>query len=168
VEVLQPSVRATLLRMTGMQDDQPPSLPSRTVPVTGFAHVRLTVTDLARSRAFYDAVFGWDVAFEVPPDADEQTRQSLGFLFGGVIYSFPGGLFGLRPVAPGSDTFSEDRVGLDHLSLQVRSRADLDAAATMLDALGASHGPVKDLGALSILEFRDPDGIALELSAADG
>ncbi|MDP9434904.1 MAG: VOC family protein [Actinomycetota bacterium] len=135
------------------------------VPITGFAHVRLTVSDLARSRAFYDALFGWDVAFEVPADADEATREQLGFLFGGVIYAVPGGLLGLRPVAPGGDVFSEDRVGLDHLSFWVASRADLDAAVSALDALGVPHGPVKDLGRLLILEFRDPDGIALELSA---
>ena len=32
---------------------------------SGFAHVRLTVTDIDRSRAFYDDVFGLPVAFEV-------------------------------------------------------------------------------------------------------
>jgi glyoxylase I family protein len=136
-----------------------------TVPVTGFAHIRLTVSDLARSRAFYDALFGWDVAYELPADADDATRQALGFLFGGIIYSFPGGLFGLRPVAPADDVFSEDRTGLDHLSLSVASAADLHAAIEALDALGAPHGSVKDLGAVQVLEFRDPDGIALELSA---
>lgn len=138
------------------------------VPVTGFAHLRLTVTDIERSRAFYDALFGWEVAFEVPPDADDATAQALGFLYGGIIYSFAGGLLGLRPVAPGTDTFSEDRVGLDHLSLSVGSTADLDAAIATLDSLGAAHGEVKNLGAVSILEFRDPDGIALELSAPSG
>jgi len=135
------------------------------IPVTGFAHVRLTVSDLARSRAFYEALFGWDVAFEVPADADDATREALGFLYGGVIYSFAGGLFGLRPVAAPDDVFDEDRTGLDHLSLAVAGRAELDAAAAALDALGAPHGPVKDLGAVLVLEFRDPDGIALELSA---
>ena len=136
------------------------------VPVSGFAHVRLTVTDLARSRAFYDAVFGWDVAYKVPADADDATRQQLAFLFGGLIYALPGGLLlGLRPVAPGTDAFSEDRVGLDHLSLAVPSLDALQAAVATLDALGVPHGPVKDLGAMSILELRDPDGIALELAA---
>jgi glyoxylase I family protein len=135
------------------------------IPVTTFSHVRLTVTDLARSRAFYDALFGWDVAYEVPADADDATKEALGFLFGGLIYSFPGGLFGLRPVAPSGDAFSEDRVGLDHLSWSVPSKADLDGAVTALDGLGATHGQVKDLGMMWILEFRDPDGVALELSA---
>lgn len=136
-----------------------------TITTTGFAHIRLTVTDLVRSRAFYDQLFGWDVAYEVPADADDATKQALGFLFGGLIYAVPGGLVGLRPVAPGGDAFDENRVGLDHLALSVGSRADLDAAVEALEALGAPHEQVKDLGQVLILEFRDPDGIALELSA---
>lgn len=137
-----------------------------TIPTTGFAHVRLTVTDLHRSRAFYDQLFGWDVAFELPADADDATKEAMAFLFGGLIYSFPGGLFGLRPVASATDAFSEDRVGLDHVSIAVPKRADLEAAAIQLDALGAKREQIKDLGGSYILEFRDPDGIALELFAA--
>jgi glyoxylase I family protein len=136
--------------------------------VAGFSHARVTVTDIARSRAFYDRVFGWDVAYEAPADdADQATKDALAFVYGGVIYSFgAGNVFGLRPVAPGDDAFNEDRVGLDHLSFALSSLADLQAAAAALDELGVEHGGVKDLGALSVLEFRDPDGIALELSAA--
>ena len=133
------------------------------IPVTAYAHVRITVTDIQRSRAFYDSVFALPVAFELPPDADEATREQLAFLYGGVIYRLGTSLLGLRPV--GDDEFDEDRVGLDHLSLAVASRADLDAAAAMLDELGVPHEPVKDIGAGFILEFRDPDNIALELFA---
>ena len=133
------------------------------IPVDGFAHVRLTVTDIARSRAFYDQVFALPVAFEVPADADEETRRRLGFLYGGVIYRLGTGLLGLRPVAPDTDRFDEDRVGLDHLSFAVAERGALYAAAARLDELGVPHGGVKDLGRALLLEFRDPDGIALEL-----
>lgn len=137
------------------------------VSVEDFAHVRLTVTDIARSRAFYDQVFGFDVALEAPPaDADEATREQLAFLFGGVIYSFGGGLLGLRPVAPAGDRYDEDRVGLDHLSFAVASRADLDAASAVLDGLAIAHEGVKDIPGGAILEFRDPDNVALELYAA--
>jgi glyoxylase I family protein len=102
----------------------------------------------------------------VPADADDATRASLGFLYGGVIYAVPGGgLLGLRPVAPDGDRFDEDRVGLDHLSLAVPSSAELHDAAALLDEAGIAHGGVKDIGRASILEFRDPDGIALELIA---
>ena len=135
------------------------------IAVDGFAHVRLTVTDIARSRDFYDQVLALPVAFEVPPDADEETRDQLGFLYGGVIYRLGSGLLGLRPVASAGDRFDEDRVGLDHLSFAVADRAALDAAAARLDELGIAHGGVKDLGRAALLEFRDPDGIALELYA---
>ena len=137
------------------------------VPTTGYGHVRLTVTDVARSRAFYERVFGFPVAYEVPEGADDATRASLSFLFGGVIYALPGGgLLGLRPVAPQDDRFDEDRVGLDHLSFAVASLADLQDAVALLDEAGTPHGGIKDIGIASILEFRDPDGIALELVAA--
>jgi glyoxylase I family protein len=138
------------------------------MPITGFSHVRLTVTDIARSRAFYDEVFGFDVAYEVPADADAATREQLWFVFDGVIYQVPGGLLGLRPTAPDGDVFHEDRAGLDHLSFGVDSRADLDAVAAKLDALGVEHEPVKDIGIGFLLEFRDPDNIALELMAPAG
>jgi len=135
------------------------------ISAKAYAHVRLTVTDIARSRAFYDDIFDFTVAYEVPADADAATREALGFLFGGVIYHVGDGLFGLRPVAPGSDRFDEDRVGLDHISFALPSRAAVDAAAAVLDDLGIAHGGVKDIGGACILEFRDPDNIALELFA---
>lgn len=69
----------------------------------------------------------------------------------------------MRPVA--DDRFDEDRVGLDHLSFVVASRAELDEAAALLDEQGVPHAGVKDIGSGYILEFRDPDNIALELMA---
>jgi len=136
------------------------------IATQSFAHIRLTVTDIERSRAFYDDLFGLPVAFEVPADADDATREQLGFLFGGVIYRLGDSLFGLRPV--GKDSFDEDRVGLDHVSFAVASRAELDAAAALLDERGVGHDGLKDIGAGFILEFRDPDNIALELFAPKG
>jgi glyoxylase I family protein len=130
---------------------------------TSIAHVRLTVTDIERSRQFYESVFGWPVLLEVPENADEATRSALSFLFGGVIYDLGGTLLGLRPVA--ADRFHEDRCGLDHIAFRTGSKAELDTAATHLDDLGIQHEPVKDIGPSYILEFRDPDNIALELTA---
>jgi glyoxylase I family protein len=133
------------------------------ITTNSIAHVRLTVTDIARSRKFYEDVFGWRVALEVPEDADDATRDALGFLFGGVIYHIGDSLIGLRPVA--TDRFDEDRAGLDHLAFRLDSKAELDSAAAHLDDLGIAHQPVKDIGPSYILEFRDPDNIALELTA---
>ncbi len=133
------------------------------VAATGYAHIRLTVTDIAASRRFYEDVFGFPVAYEVPDGADDATKEALGFLFGGVIYALPGGqLLGLRPVAPRGDRFDEDRVGLDHLSIAVD---DLEGAVRVLDEHAIAHEEIKDLGSARIVELRDPDGIALELYA---
>ncbi|OBF55071.1 glyoxalase [Mycobacterium sp. 852002-53434_SCH5985345] len=130
---------------------------------SSIAHVRLTVTDIERSRQFYESVFGWPVLLEVPDNADEATRSQLSFLFGGVIYDLGGTLLGLRPVA--TDRFDEDRAGLDHIAFRVGSKDELDSAAAHLDELSVAHEPVKDIGPSYILQFRDPDNIALELTA---
>ena len=139
-----------------------------TITPLGYSHIRLTVRDIDVSRQFYDAVFGLPVAIELPPDADDAARANLAFLFGGVIYRLGRGLFGLRPVADPDDRFDEDRIGLDHLSFTVGDRSDLDDSVVTLDGLGVEHGEIKDIGAGCILEFRDPDGIALELFAPAG
>ncbi|OMC19854.1 MULTISPECIES: VOC family protein [unclassified Mycobacterium] len=133
------------------------------VTCSSIAHVRLTVSDIERSRQFYESVFDWPVLLEVPENADDATRDQLSFLFGGVIYDLGGTLLGLRPVA--TDRFHEDRAGLDHIAFRLNNRAELDSAATHLDEIGVEHEPVKDIGPSYILEFRDPDNIALELTA---
>jgi len=134
-----------------------------TIPTNSIAHVRLTVTDIDRSRQFYESVFGWPVLIEAPESADAATLEALSFLFGGVVYDLGGTLVGLRPVA--SDSFHEDRCGLDHLAFRMASKAELDDAAAHLDELGIDHEPIKDVGPSFILEFRDPDNIALELTS---
>jgi glyoxylase I family protein len=133
------------------------------ITANSIAHVRLTVSDIERSRQFYESVFGWPVLLEVPENADAATRSQLAFLFGGVIYDMGGALIALRPVA--TDRFHEDRCGLDHIAFRAVSKAELDFAARHLDGLGIDHEPVKDIGPSYILEFRDPDNIALELTA---
>src|ERR1700761_1045983 len=130
---------------------------------TSIAHVRLTVTDIERSRQFYESVFGWPVLVEVPDNADKAIREQLSFLYGGVIYDLGGTLLGLRPVA--TDRFSEDRAALDHTAFRLGSLEKLESAATHLDGVGVIHEPIKDIGPSYILEFRDPDNIALELTA---
>lgn len=133
------------------------------IRANSIAHLRLTVTDIERSRHFYESVFGWPVLLEIPAGADQATRARYDFLFGGVIYDMGHGLLGLRPV--GRDAFDEDRTGLDHLAFTVDGVTDIRAAAAYLDELGIAHEPIKDIGPAYILEFRDPDNIALELSA---
>ncbi len=137
---------------------------------SGFAHVRLTVTDIGRSRAFYDRVFGWPVAVDTSAQVDEPgVRESPEQFYGGVVYQSPSGsLFGLRPV--GAQPFDSQHTGLDHVSFLVESRDVLVAARQSLDEAGIEHGEVIDLAdaGLAILSFSDPDGIHLELTAPLG
>lgn len=124
-------------------------------------HLRLTVADVARSRAFYEEVLGFAFVMDLPAGV---------FLSNGAV-----GLgIGPSPAparAPAADRFDEARVGLDHLSFQVASRGELERAAVLLDERAVPRGEITDLGdafGLYILAFRDPDNIQLELTAAHG
>ncbi len=142
------------------------------LPVGAIHHLRLTVTDVARSRAFYTEVLGFTVAVEEPPPPDDDHHEAIAeSLQGGVILMHDGMFIGLRPIdderARGADRFDPLRIGLDHLSFSVPTRADLEAAAQLLDERGIEHGPIRELVPLGLcfLAFFDPDGIALELTA---
>jgi glyoxylase I family protein len=142
------------------------------LPVGSIHHLRLAVTDVQRSVAFYTELLGFQVAVDAPPPPDDENYEALvDSLQGGVILTHQGMFVGLRPVdeqrATTADRFDPFRVGLDHLSFSVPSRADLDAATQLLDERGIEHGPIRELAplGLSFLAFFDPDGIALELTA---
>jgi catechol 2,3-dioxygenase-like lactoylglutathione lyase family enzyme len=130
-------------------------------------HLRLTVTDLQRSREFYTELLDFGVVAETPSPSDASFAAVNAILFGGIVMSRGNVLMGLRPVAPPHDRFDADRVGLDHLSFSVESRADLDHAVRLLDERGVAHGEITPLPSfgIQVLPFRDPDGIQLELTA---
>jgi glyoxylase I family protein len=133
-------------------------------------HLRLTVTDIARSREFYTRLLGFDVAAESPPAGDPAAEAMFHILWGGIVMTRGNLLLGLRPVAPAGDRFDENRVGLDHLSFGVASRNELEEAAHLFDQHGVPHGDIIDLASFGIyiLAFRDPDNIQLELTAPIG
>jgi glyoxylase I family protein len=130
---------------------------SNTVTTGAVHHVALTVSDVARSAQFYTELLGFQKLMDFGP------RALLGN--GSVI-------IGLTPPSDPAqaiqgDRFNENRLGLDHLSFSVASRADLEDAARLLDEHGIGHGEVTDLDGLgiSILALRDPDNIQIELTA---
>lgn len=137
---------------------------------SGINHVRLTVTDIVRSKEFYDKVFGWPVAVDASSVAsDPVARRSPEKFYGGTLYQTPQGtLFGLRPVS--NDAFDSTRTGLDHISFSVASRADLESARNALHGAGIAHGEINDLtdSGIAILSFQDPDDINIELTAPLG
>ena len=137
------------------------------VAVGSLHHMRLTVTDIERSRQFYTSMLGFQVAVESPPPGDPSEAEAFRILFGGVVMVRGDLLMGLRPMAPDGDRFDPDRVGLDHLSFSVASHAELEQAVRLFDERGVTHGSITRLPAVGfyILSFEDPDGIQLELTA---
>ncbi|HKA12377.1 MAG TPA: VOC family protein [Candidatus Dormibacteraeota bacterium] len=137
------------------------------IATSGIHHLRLTVTDIDRSREFYTGLLGFDVAAESPPADDPTAEAVYQVLWGGIVMVRGNLLMGLRPVAPENDRFDEDRVGLDHLSFSVDSREELEKAARIFDQRGVQHGEIKTLSSFGIhvLPFRDPDNIQIELTA---
>ena len=137
------------------------------IPTGDIHHLRLTVTDVGRSREFYTSLLGFQVAVESPPPGDPSEAEVFKVLFGGVVMIRGNLLMGLRPMAPAGDRFDPDRVGLDHLSFGVASHDDLERALALLDEHGVAHGEITPLPSfgIEILPFTDPDGVQLELTA---
>ena len=129
---------------------------------TGAAHhIRLTVTDPARSREFYTGLLGFQVLMDFPDGA---------LISNGTL------ILGLRTApdpgrARAGDRADPNRVGLDHLAISVGSRAEIENATRLFDERGVTHGEVVDLGSdfrLYVMMLEDPDGIQLELTAPYG
>ena len=133
------------------------------IPTGDIHHLRLTVTDVDRSRLFYTSLLGFEVAVESPPPDDPSADEVFKILFGGVVMMRGNLLMGLRPVASSDDRFNPDRVGLDHLSFGVASHAELEHAGGLFD----EHGVITSLPSfgIEVLSFEDPDGLQLELTA---
>jgi catechol 2,3-dioxygenase-like lactoylglutathione lyase family enzyme len=128
--------------------------------LTGVHHIGLTVRDIATSEAFYAEVLGMVRAFVEPHSVGEGYA---------VVMMRPGThlVIGLdyHPDADGA-VFDPRRTGLDHLSIRVNERADVDAWAAHLDAIGVEHGQVfstEEPLPHALVVFRDPDGLPIEM-----
>jgi catechol 2,3-dioxygenase-like lactoylglutathione lyase family enzyme len=126
-------------------------------PITGVHHLSLTVTDLDASAAWYREVFGLQQVME---ETHEGGRA--------LVFMQPetGVFLGLH-AHDGNDgrPFGESRTGLDHVSFSVGSRDDLAEWEKTLRDRGAVVSPISDQPWGSVLVFRDPDNIQLELCA---
>jgi glyoxylase I family protein len=112
------------------------------------------VRDCDASAAWYASVLGFEEAFR----EESAARRAC-------VMRFPGsnsgvGLVEHTATAPG-DTFDPERLGLDHLAFTVASQEALEAYAEQLAAAGVeSSGPFFSPTG-GILNFKDPDGVAL-------
>ena len=127
------------------------------IEVLGVEHIDLTVNDVARSRAFYDKVLG-ELGFRLL-DQDEDVRWGNAHM-----------TLAIRPAADSLRTVSFDRyrVGLHHLALRARSRADVDTFHNFLrrEKIAVLDEPAEypQYGEnYYAVFFADPDGIKLEV-----
>ena len=133
-----------------------------------YSHVGLCVTDLDRSRRFYEEAFGFRPAFEFHTDGPE-TPQLLRLdapLVLDAVYLWLDGLLlellALDRTAPTSARVMNEP-GLTHLSFFV------DDVGATLDAVGRCGGQVRadtDIGVAVFVE--DPDGQAIEVLGPGG
>jgi catechol-2,3-dioxygenase len=129
--------------------------------ITGLSHVDLTVTNLDRAEGWYTKLFGMNKVLE-GESAEEGFRAKYllepasGLILGLVEHSKPGG-----------DGFDARVTGLDHLSLGVTNRDELKAWKSRLDELSIANGGISEQGVGAGLNFKDPDGIALEFYVID-
>lgn len=121
--------------------------------LSGIHHVKIPVTDLARSRAWYERVFDLRVTMEFPEE-DGVVRGLGGHVPGlGEV----GLALRLNPLA------AQGSQGFDPVSFGVDDRSGIEAWASHLDSLGVGHSPVIDATTGWLLVFNDPDGLEIHL-----
>lgn len=125
----------------------------------GLTHVAVTVSDLDRSRAWYQQLVGSD------PVLDEDTGP-----FHHVVWLLGGTLLGIHQHTDltSTEAFDEKRPGLDHIAFGCANRSELEQWEKRLNELGISHGGIVEAHYGNGLSFRDPDNIALEFFAPPG
>ncbi len=126
------------------------------MPITGVAHVSLTVRNLRQSETWYCNVLGFERA--------EEVHEAH---FDSVVLRHPDTPLALslrQHHGASTARFDETRTGLDHVAFAVDDRSDLEAWAVRLQELKVEHSPLVDLDWGSVIVLRDPDHIQLELS----
>ena len=140
------------------------------VPQLRLHHLALTVADLDASAQWYQSVF------DVQPVLDVPHQGGVGRILADAGQTL---MFALhRHDANDGALFEETTTGLDHAGFAVSGRADLEAWQDHLEAHGVvrndaadkplTQSPIADEPYASVLVFRDPDNIQLELFAPAG
>jgi catechol 2,3-dioxygenase-like lactoylglutathione lyase family enzyme len=136
-------------------------------PRSGLHHVALTVSDVDASVEWYEAVFGVHYRVDVP------HQGGVGKILTDDAWQLAIALH--RHDANDGSLFSERGTGLDHVGFVVETRQDLEGWQEHLEAHGVvradpadkplTRSPIMDEDYASVIVFRDPDNIQLELFA---
>ena len=118
----------------------------------GIHHVALTVSDLDLSQAWYQEVFGLEVQFEERGEDRNAVVLRTGTTVIGLVE---------HAASHSSSPFDPATIGLDHVAFNAVSRPQLETLAQHLADLGIDTSGVIDIPVGAILNFKDPDGIAL-------
>lgn len=123
--------------------------------IAGASHVSFSVTDFDRSLTWYQDVLGAEVMLDEPGE----DRRAAVLALPGTSLLIGLGQFHSR----GEGAFDPTRTGLDHFAFAVEARDDLDRWADHFDHHGVVHSEPVDVPPGAILNFKDPDDIALAL-----
>jgi catechol 2,3-dioxygenase-like lactoylglutathione lyase family enzyme len=130
--------------------------------LVGTNHVALCVTDVDRSADWYCELLGLTVVSNErnvgPPYFTDVRYRGLFDLttltYVIALHEHPQGAQG---------PFDPRHLGLDHIGFSVPEREDLDDWVSRLDAKGVPHSGIIEAPYATVVPFRDPDDIALEL-----
>ncbi len=119
----------------------------------GISHIILTVSDLNRTREFYQDLLGFQLK-----EIQHEGRSWYYFVLAGISVWFL-----QHDQTPKDDRFSEFRIGLDHVAFKATNEAELQAMADKLLAAGVVTNGVETFPTGNkYIAFRDPDNIQLE------
>jgi catechol 2,3-dioxygenase-like lactoylglutathione lyase family enzyme len=134
--------------------------------IRGVGHIAVNTSDLDRFRRFYEGLLGLRLVIQLRMDHPPHLRHAA--LLAGdrtVLHVFE--VPGYDPQADGIGTEMGERGRIDHFGFEVRDRAALEDIAARLAAAGAGDGVIRPLGPTLSVFFRDPDGLACEVTCMD-
>ena len=134
-------------------------MPFNRVAFTKLSHISLSTRDLLTSVGWYRAVLGFQ---ELDYVEGEGWRGVL------MIHEPSATVIELQQHdANQGERFDPRRTGLDHMGFKVESREALEDWQEHFIRLSVDHTPIADREYGSVVTFRDPDGIQLEMFYAE-
>lgn len=133
--------------------------------LSGLSHVDLTVSDRHASERWYADLLGFEVR-------SDRFNEAAGLHWSHLVHPVCDLSIGLVEHADGDGMpFDERRVGLDHLSLAISKRTDLESLLHRVRELGYEGAAITETPRAAVLVLRDPDNIQIEVclwKRADG